>query len=283
MFSPLAFPTGSIIYDLSTSLPPPSHLALTPFELYREPLIVLGIADHTSIRTQSSHEFASTLEGDTKLRRKHPRTLEEILLPVLGELQGEFPRALVHELLIFDHNDPTAKILNGMMAVPPPELSKTTTMRTIMCDVTSHLLAEMTTYAKSLQALPTIDSPKQVLNSAHLNGHVSILAAQMGFLDESNRQPVVVGLQGRTLSRTSIPAHVAIEPSSGDPILENKSATSSDGTRTPPTTFDEIAMGSANLPATSVNRDTKRPTGQDKVSVHGFGAASFGERERYKG
>lgn len=285
MFSPLAFPTGSVIYDLSTSFPSPSQLSLAPFELYREPLMVLGIVDHASIGVPLVHNVNSVEQCDiSNLGRAHSQALAEVLSPVLAELQVEFPRALIHELLIFDYGDPTTKLPDGMIAVPPPELSKTTTMKTIMCDLTSHLLAEMTTYAKSLQALPMVESPKQSLPSTLLNGHVSGLAAQMGFVAESYRQPVGEGLEGRTLSRTSIPLHVAMEPRSGASTSENRSTTSSDGTRTPPTTFDEIAMGSPNPPATSPPpQSSKRTPSQDKVTVHGFGAGSFGERERNKG
>ncbi len=49
MFSPLAFPDGAILYDLITHAPPPSHLALSPFDLYREPLAIVAIADGTEL------------------------------------------------------------------------------------------------------------------------------------------------------------------------------------------------------------------------------------------
>ncbi len=60
MFSPLAYPDGVIFYDLITHVPPPSHLALSPFDLYREPLAVIALAAgaegalyrNTSLRTQ---------------------------------------------------------------------------------------------------------------------------------------------------------------------------------------------------------------------------------------
>lgn len=285
MFSPLAFPTGSVIYDLSTSLPSPSHLTLAPFELYREPLMVLGIADHASMVDQLVHEIKPLDQNHTStLGPAHSPALAKVLSPVLAELQVEFPRALIHELLVFDLDDSTVKLPDGIIAVPSPELSKTTTIKTVMCDLTSHLLAEMTTYAKSLQALPMVESPKQGLGPVPFNGHVSGLAAQMGFLAESYRQPTVEGLHGRPPSRTSIPLHIAMEPRSGLSTSENRSTTSSDGTRTPPTTFDEIAMGSSNPPvAPPPITDAKRPLSQDKVAVHGFGAGSFGERERNKG
>jgi trafficking protein particle complex subunit 9 len=285
MFSPLAFPAGSVIYDLSTSFPPPSHLALAPFELYREPLIVIGIADHASIEAPLGHETEISVKGGvSNLVRADSRDLVDVLSPVLGELQVEFPRALVHELLIFDQNDSSIQFPDGMIAVPSLESSKTTTMKTVMCDLTSHLLAEMTTYAKSLQALPMIESPRQGSSPATPNGHASGLAAKMGFLAETSPQPFLEGQHGRTLSRTTIPSHMAMESRSGAFKLENRSAASSDGTRTPPTTFDEIAVGSMNTSAIySSTPDIKRPRSQDKVSMHGFGAGSFGERERNKG
>lgn len=247
--------------------------------------MVLGIADHASIVDQVVNKIKPVEQSHSStIGWVHSQALAEVLSPVLAELQVDFPRALVHELLVFDYNDPITKLPEWMIAVPSPELTKTTTIKTIMCDLTSHLLAEMTTYAKSLQALPMVESPKQVLGSAPPNGHVSGLAAQMGFLAESYRQPMVESLQGRTLSRTSIPLHLAMEPRSGVSTSENRSTTSSEGTRTPPTTFDEIAMGSLNPPAASPPiQDNKRPTSQDKVTVHGFGAGSFGERERNKG
>ena len=43
MFSPLAYPDGAMFYDLITHVPPPSQLALTAFDLYREPLAVCRV------------------------------------------------------------------------------------------------------------------------------------------------------------------------------------------------------------------------------------------------
>ncbi len=285
MFSPLAFPSGSVIYDLSTSLPPPSHLALAPFELYREPLMVIGIADYASLKAQLGHELVpGKRAGVSDVDPADTQTFVGFLSQALAELQVEFPRALIHELLVFDHNGPSTVLPDGMIAVPPSESLKTTTMKTVMCDLTSHLLAEMTTYAKSLQALPMVESPKQVPTAAPYNSHISGLAAQMGFLAQSFRRPVMDGAEGLTMSRTSIPKHMATQSRSGFSMLENGSATSSDGTRTPPTTFDEIAMGSINAHSSqSSTVNAKRPISQDKVSMHGFGAGSFGERERNKG
>ncbi|KMU89351.1 hypercellular protein A [Coccidioides immitis H538.4] len=66
-FSPLAFPSGMIIYDLSTSVPPTSHLDLFPFEPFREPVAILAIADGKELEPpepdESSQEKTNGVTG----------------------------------------------------------------------------------------------------------------------------------------------------------------------------------------------------------------------------
>lgn len=45
------------------------------------------------------------------------------------------------------------------IAVPPERESRITSMRTIMCDISTVLLSELGGFARSIQALPTIESP----------------------------------------------------------------------------------------------------------------------------
>ena len=183
MFSPLAFPEGLVLYDLSATLPPPSHLALVPFEIYREPLVVVGIADGRNLEVDGAKERhlgqgpnpARFFEGNAC----HGSALE-LLSRDLDEMQQEYSRALVHQVLVFDHD--IMPLPKGIHPVPSPEKSRTTTVKTVMCDLTSRLLGEMTTYAKSLQALPSLDSPKVPSESAALNGIGSALPAHMAGL-----------------------------------------------------------------------------------------------------
>ena len=64
MFSPLAFPEGLVLYDLATTLPPPSHLALAPFEIYREPLVIVGIADGRGLEIDGVKGYNSEVHGN---------------------------------------------------------------------------------------------------------------------------------------------------------------------------------------------------------------------------
>ena len=98
MFSPLAFPTGMILYDLSFSVPPTSHLELFPFEIFREPLVVIAIADGTELS-----KGPKSSESDSGINRsdERPEGLDE-LLEEMDVVRERNPRALVHQLLIFD-------------------------------------------------------------------------------------------------------------------------------------------------------------------------------------
>src|ERR1700693_4858869 len=99
MFSPLAFPTGMIVYDLTTFYPPNTHLSLSPFELYREPLVILALADgvelnHVSYRGKTRR----SLNGNGPPRPEH--NMRE-LYQDLEDLRDRYPKALVHQLLLF--------------------------------------------------------------------------------------------------------------------------------------------------------------------------------------
>lgn len=297
MFSPLAFPTGSILYDLSTSLPPSSHLSLAPFELYREPLAVISISDGADMGEDVGRELARTFGADESTKSNVARdNIIEFLSQGLEKLQMDFPKALVHRIAIFDYDAPTSGLPDGVLMVPSPQKSKTTTIKTLMCDMTSSLLAEMTTFAKSLQALPTIESPKQLRGSATLNGYVPSSAAQMSLASGSSR-PSSAGEarqssapsngSSSTTHRVSVPTQKQITANSQSATPESKEASTPNAFRKPPTTFDDITGGHAFSPSPQQphpsNESFRRPASQDKMSMPGFGVGSIGERERNKG
>lgn len=285
MFSPLAFPDGLILYDLSASLPPPSHLALAPFEIYREPLVIVAIADGSDLasHTTSTLETAKEKDGTKQGLEAEPNDFIGNLLQGLETLRVDFPRALVHRLLIFDLDMPNVALPIGFTAVPSPAKSKTTTIKTIMCDLTSDLLAEMTSYAKSLQALPTVESPKQVKGVRALDGNqVLQMFGSSGVSRPSSadrKNSSLPASEQVNLSHVaSIPRHMLLEPSNRYSSSDSRSASPGEGVRTPPTTFDEITVGRTNL-----SSGTQTFENHDRISTYGFGAGSVGERERNKG
>jgi len=282
MFSPLAFPEGLVLYDLSISLPPASHLELAPFELYREPLVVVGIADGVDSGLKlaqggSNGDANSGSEGNVLKvdgLRSIVRTLEDLI--------DEFPKALVHQVLVFDHDE--IAMPERIYPVPPPAKSKTTTIKTVMCDLTSRLLAEMATYAKSLQGLPSLDSPKVSSGVATPNGTASALPPHMAdisrtgssrsFSPASDRPKV----DHRMASLVNLPSGFA----SGTTTPDSRPTSPPNRVHTPPTASSDINRSSTvQSPPKASNHD--QIDSRSRGSTGGVGAGSLGERERNKG
>ncbi|KAF9883307.1 hypothetical protein FE257_003765 [Aspergillus nanangensis] len=219
MFSPLAFPTGMILYDLTFSVPPTSHLELFPFEIFREPLVIIAIADGTELGEDIKENGARQDPGTP-----NPMGLEQ-LRQDLETLKDKNPRALVHQLLVFDHKD-VSKLSNGsdnVLWVPRPEASKATTMKTALCDITSLLLSELDGFAKIIQSIPTIESPKASSWGPHRG-------------PDLRPRPT-----DRLLHRMTMPMHLPSEANSTPDTPRSSNPTSPvPSDHETPTTFDEI-------------------------------------------
>ncbi|TVY32025.1 Transport protein particle subunit [Lachnellula subtilissima] len=291
MFSPLAFPTGMIVYDLTTFYPPSSHVALSPFELYREPLVFISIGDGAELDRVAYRNPRRSLNGNGAPRPEH--NLRE-LYQDLEDVRDRYPKGLVHQLLLFDYVHPTSAgpLPEGLVAVPPPAQCNITTLKTIMCDISSLLLAEMTTLAKSLQALNTIESPSQSQGSRQHNGtgQADLLSRRNSHISsaaQNSRSESPGDSHDRNHVRMSMPVLRSTDSnassSSGRPTTPQNSAQTD-----LPTTFDQIVGPnksdstpsqrpiSSRLTSTEPVRDISR----DRVSVQGFGPGSISERSR---
>jgi hypothetical protein len=300
MFSPLAFPSGILLYDLSTSLPPPSQLLLSPFELFREPLLVIGIGDASEYaflkESRAKSGIPDTDHGTSGTADEDYNELRS----AIGDMKEQFPKAYLHTLMMFDC---PSKIRHPQLppetiTVPPASQLKTTTMKTFMCDLTSTLLAEMTSLARSIQALATVPSPASLQSGssdAIPSWAVSEnLGSQLGRRNSqivpSSRPESPSSANQKESHRMSMPV---LPSSSGGPLLNEDPRASSptmQGARTPPTTFDEIAgVNAADTLSRTDSNSSKIPpanardSGADRVSIHGFGSGGVGERARNKG
>ncbi|GKT40755.1 transport protein particle subunit trs23 [Colletotrichum spaethianum] len=296
MFSPLAFPDGAVFYELITHVPPPSHLALTPFDFYREPLAVIAIADGDELKRVA---FNKRQSGNAPtVAEKNIRTLYQ----ELEDLRDRFGKALVHQVLIFDHTpskDNPVSLPEGLIAIPPPDECKRTTMKTIMCDITSQLLAEMTTLAKSFEAMSFIESPGQ----SHSTRQANSASWGMGDSEPANkrnsqftptpqRSSSTSGLPDRHMHRMSMPVapmknNSAMASSNSTPVRPSTPVRS--GLSNPPTTFDDLTAG-INSGSSTPDQNPRPGAGEhfrsessDRVSVQGFGPGGLNDRWRAKG
>ena len=285
MFSPLAFPEGLVLYELSASHPPLSHLELAPFEVYRLPLLVLGIADgaHSLDRVEKSltniqasyddRPFASGLDAMTGS---------------LTELRQKYASALVHCILVFDYSEKSAILPEGIIPVPPLSQSRITTVKTIMCDLTSLLLAGMATYAKTILDLQTVPTPRGDAGGT-LNGVASALPAHVGGVSRPNsaaersRSYSPRG-DGRVGHQITMPAHVSSTAELRASSTDSRDASPAPVRCTPATTFEEIKgdAGTAS-PQRILSRDRAGAGSQERNSTSASGSGALGERERSRG
>ncbi|KAK9451906.1 TRAPP II complex [Limtongia smithiae] len=137
LFSPQGFPSGILVYNFTTSVDY-HHTILEDLELYRRTLAVFGLADYNNISSADD------------------------LIGVIAQLQATTPQAVIHKVILFDCPlQPDELPSSDFICVPPRHGSArtVTSMRTIVCDLTSALLAELPLLAKAFEAADFIASP----------------------------------------------------------------------------------------------------------------------------
>ncbi|EFW16889.1 hypothetical protein D8B26_000685 [Coccidioides posadasii str. Silveira] len=262
-FSPLAFPSGMIIYDLSTSVPPTSHLDLFPFEPFREPVAILAIADGKELEPPEPDELSQQkTNGVTGPPHPKPPDLDS-LVAELSELKANYPHSLTRQLLIFDYKG-VNKLVPGpdnVMWIPSPAVSRTTTIKTLMCDISSLILKELGDFSESMQEWRTIDSPT---------------ASSWGPRRTRDVRPT-----DKLKHRMTMPAQLPSQPNA--PTSHHSDTELTAHARESPTTFDEItrSIQLANR-ATAALKSSSKPGSQEhsreRMSIHG--PSSVNERSK---
>ncbi|KHN95690.1 hypercellular protein HypA [Metarhizium album ARSEF 1941] len=295
MFSPLAYPDGAMLYDLITHLPPASHLSLSPFDLYRQPLVLIALADGEELQGKTFSKRYSASRAATIVERNIHALYQE-----LEELRDNYPKVLVHQVVIFDYAPPEGMDIpmpDGIVAVPPKDRRKRTTIKTVMCDVSSLVLAEMTTLAKSFEAMTTIESPGS-LSARNMDGHtwgsngdgspVSISRRNSQFSQPQplSRSNSTSSVADKTQARLSMPLSTSRSSSNaaGRPSTPPRSGLSA----TPMSPEDGRSGSSTGLSSPEQKPQRPDPTNspdvsRDRVSVQGFGPGGANDRWRLRG
>ena len=279
MFSPLAFPEGRVFYDMSSFFSPFSLPELAPFELYRLPLLVIGILDGRQ----------AARDGNKIARDHNDAGMQmELASQSLAMIREDYPLGMVHRILVFDGAEVAEALPEGIIVVPSLANSRTTTMKTVMCDMTSALLGEMTSYAKSIQGRSTIDTPR-IAPSPVTNGGASAIPSHLA---ESSR-PISFGPGSRSSSpavdarlghRMSMPAHVSSAVDSRSSTPDSRAMSPPSGRRTPPNKLEQkIDDSPTTSPPRNSSRDRARLGSQEHISTNDFGPGSVSERERNRG
>ncbi|EFE36581.1 hypercellular protein HypA [Trichophyton benhamiae CBS 112371] len=256
-----------IIYDLSISVSPISHLEVFPFELFREPLVILAIADGTEITRKKDRDGNDPLEeksGGTG-HKKHPSP--EGLDQLIKELDGintDYPKSVLQQLLVFDY-DGLENIASGpeqVIWIPNPEASRPTTMKTVMCDISARVLGGLQKFSESIPQWQSIESPK---------------VSSWG-----PRRALDAKSPDKLSHRMTMPAHLPSRPTEqplegteSPPIVNHES----------PTTFDEItrSIQISNKTTSALSSSSKpgsKEHSRDRSSVVGVSSLASNERAK---
>ena len=268
-------------------MPSASHLALSPFELFREPLLVIGIIDGSEYKHLIP---AKNKEADDTIHIQINQSLLEITTNALTELKEKYPRALVHHLLIFNL-ERTEDLLNlpeNIKAIRLGTPASNFDVEEFFYEMTSLLLDEMASYSKTVQASHTISSPPASINidgSVSYNAWPTSLTYSVSQV-EKTKSGQLFPISSSTSSQENIliiPAQVANTGNARGLHDEQRKMSVPSNKNEPATTFDEMAnfsvMTSNSVSKQKPERNTSNVESK-RISVQGFGSGSHSERTR---
>ena len=246
--------------------------------------MILGLADGTEYASVDPTQVTNgNAKDDVHVKQDGSYSMDN-LYREMDFLREQYPNFLAHKLLIFD-NKPVSSVPpltpDDVIFVPPAEQLKTTTMKTIICDVTATFLAELTSYARSIQALPTIDSP------AHAEGSSSAWSHQSN--NSIGLDNARAGAVSHASSTAQLPSFPSDRPSSQ---TGSRPSTPQEGVHGRPVSESELntghgrSNGESSLPsavARSSAAADARETSNERMSLQGFGSGSLSERNRNRG
>ena len=265
-------------------------MSLTPFELYRMPLVVLGIASGASLPSilAEDHETASLKDSNEAMGGGQlPVSVDlEDLTNELTWLQNQYASALVRQIFCFDCSSSSSSAPRDLVVIP--ERLKTTTMKTIMCDLTSLLLSQMAVFAQSVQARSSIETPS-IQESGYddsrgrpgsRSNDVSRPGSRLSDTPGSRTgSPMANG--ERSPYRASLPAHISSSLPQSPRSEVDSHPPSRESSRGPAMTFDEI-NGSKERPLSVANVEMMRHSSRDLHQAQPSAPVSMSERARSK-
>lgn len=142
VLSPKAFPKGSILYNYSTSTPSPQLEQLSPLELFREPLLVLGVIDGEGSRDESDEKELGA-----------------------GILRERYPRVVHRQLVILEDGDIMCHSEDDAIRIGSAGEQDDKALKDAMSRTSARFLKELSTYTRAMQASPSVTTPGQTARS----------------------------------------------------------------------------------------------------------------------
>lgn len=239
LLSPKAFPQGRLLYNYTTSVPSEHHHQLSPYELFREPLLVVGVVDGLGEGAASGLEELG--EASRYLREKHQRVVHR-------------------QLLVIDKNEESgsAATAEDVVHVAEGGLTDAALLKDAVLAISARFLVELSTYTRALQASPGIQTPGQTARSLQR----SISTRELEKLPPSGRStPTAASDAGSPVDGSGVrtPPYGRSSPATSfDQIASNA----------------QNALSRSESRASNRVRHGGRASSQDRVSIQGFGSMS---------
>ncbi|RMY80574.1 hypothetical protein D0862_12678 [Hortaea werneckii] len=245
LLSPKALPESSMLLNYVTFPASQQEQHLAPYELYREPLLVLGVADGLD---EDEERCKSELkEAAAFLRERHPRVVHRHILMLQGP---------------GDNTETVTALRDG---------EANTSYHTAMCHVAGRLLVELSTYTKAMQASPTIQTPGQPVKSLQrTSSHRGDERGSASGYTTPTQGAEVSSPTGEEGSRPPSRGFGSPPPSNSFEQVRNASNRAS-------------ALARSDSNTSNRSRNGQRGSSQDRVSVHRFGPSTSQEKTRSRG
>jgi hypothetical protein len=146
LLSPAKFERGCLLLHYSTSGVGEATLHLSPYEIFREPLLVIGVGK--GLGDDGEEEDRKELKAATDyMRERHPRVVHRYLLSLRED------------------EDNTGKLMANVTTVGKSHQAGDPSLVKAMRTVAVRFLRELSTYVQALQASPSIPTPGQTSRS----------------------------------------------------------------------------------------------------------------------
>jgi hypothetical protein len=247
LLSPGKSEEGCLLLHYTTSSASVATLHLSPYEIFREPLLVVGVVGGLG---EDEEEGRKELKAATDyLRERHPRVVHR------------------HLLVLRDRQNETAKDVDNATVVDQSHERGHPSLVKAMQTLSVSFLRELSTYVQAMQVSPSIPTPGQTSRSLQ----------RASWMRD-------VEMRSTPGSGHGTPRNVTSPPPSGE---DGASRPPSRSLASPATSFDHLPNTSAAVNALSRSDSNRgnhgRGSSQDRVPTQGFGTNTSTEKTKRRG
>ncbi|KAL1582095.1 hypothetical protein WHR41_09177 [Cladosporium halotolerans] len=246
LLSPRKFERGCLLLNYTTSSVSEAVLNLSPYDIFREPLLVVGVVRGLG---EDEEEARKELKAATDfLRERHPRVVHRHLLVLQeGEDKG------------FGKSDSAALVEQALQSGHP-------SLTNAMHGLAIRFLRELSTYVQAMQASPSIPTPGQTARSLQ----------RVSWMRDADSKSASGSGYG-TPRDVSSPPPGEDGPSRPPSRSLTSPSNSIDQNPSPNTAAGVLARSDSN------RGHNARASSQDRVALQGFGTNTSAEKTKKRG